>query len=76
MANESVVEEVAEKMGLRDPIIVQYGRYIAGVVQGDFGQSYVRPRSAWWWPAANTSIRPNPTWRLSSTLWWSVCRSP
>lgn len=45
MANESVVEEVAEKMGLRDPIIVQYGRYIAGVVQGDFGQSYVRPRS-------------------------------
>jgi peptide/nickel transport system permease protein len=45
MANETVVNEVAEKMGLRDPIIVQYGRYIAGVVQGDFGQSYVRPRS-------------------------------
>jgi peptide/nickel transport system permease protein len=32
-------------MGLRDPIIVQYGRYMAGVVQGDFGQSYVRPKS-------------------------------
>ncbi|MCB1431179.1 MAG: ABC transporter permease [Alphaproteobacteria bacterium] len=45
MANESVVKEVAQKMGLRDPIIVQYGRYIAGVVQGDFGQSYVRPRN-------------------------------
>ena len=45
MANETIVNEVAEKMGLRDPIIVQYGRYIAGVVQGDFGQSYVRPRS-------------------------------
>lgn len=43
MADESVVEEVAQKMGLRDPIIVQYGRYMAGVVQGDFGQSYVRP---------------------------------
>ena len=45
MANETIVNEVAEKMGLRDPIIVQYGRYIAGVVQGDFGQSYVRPRN-------------------------------
>ena len=45
MASETVVNEVAEKMGLRDPIIVQYGRYIAGVVQGDFGQSYVRPRN-------------------------------
>lgn len=45
MASETIVNEVAEKMGLRDPIIVQYGRYIAGVVQGDFGQSYVRPRN-------------------------------
>ena len=45
MASEAIVNEVAEKMGLRDPIIVQYGRYIAGVVQGDFGQSYVRPRN-------------------------------
>ncbi len=45
MASETVVNEVAEKMGLRDPIIVQYGRYMAGVVQGDFGQSYVRPRN-------------------------------
>lgn len=45
MADESVVEEVAQKMGLRDPIIVQYGRYMAGVAQGDFGQSYVRPKS-------------------------------
>ena len=45
MADESVVEEVAQKMGLRDPIIVQYGRYMAGVVKGDFGQSYVRPKS-------------------------------
>lgn len=45
MASDAIVNEVAEKMGLRDPIIVQYGRYIAGVAQGDFGQSYVRPRS-------------------------------
>jgi len=45
MADESVVEEVAQKMGLRDPIIVQYGRYMAGIAHGDFGQSYVRPKS-------------------------------
>ena len=45
MAPDHIVEDVAEKMGLRDPIIVQYVRYIGGVVNGDFGQSYVRPKS-------------------------------
>ena len=32
-------------MGLRDPIYVQFGRYMGGVVQGDLGQSFVRPAS-------------------------------
>ncbi len=45
MAPDNVVEEVAEKMGLRDPIIVQYVNYMAGVARGDLGQSYIRPRS-------------------------------
>ncbi|MDQ0467694.1 ABC transporter permease [Labrys wisconsinensis] len=45
MAPDNVVEEVAQKMGLRDPIIVQYGRYMAGLARGDLGQSYIRPRS-------------------------------
>lgn len=45
MAPPDVVEKVATKMGLRDPIIVQYGRYMAGLLQGDLGQSYLRPRS-------------------------------
>lgn len=45
MAPDNVVEEVATKMGLRDPIIVQYGRYMIGLVQGDLGQSYLRPKS-------------------------------
>ncbi|MFC0239422.1 ABC transporter permease [Rhodopseudomonas telluris] len=45
MAPADVVEKVATKMGLRDPIIVQYGRYMAGLLQGDLGQSYLRPRS-------------------------------
>lgn len=45
MAPADVVEKVATKMGLRDPIIVQYGRYMARVMRGDLGQSYLRPRS-------------------------------
>ncbi|WP_420131751.1 ABC transporter permease [Rhodopseudomonas sp.] len=45
MAPPDVVEKVATKMGLRDPIIVQYGRYMVGLLQGDLGQSYLRPRS-------------------------------
>lgn len=45
MAPDDVVEQVAAKMGLRDPIIVQYARYMADLATGDLGQSYIRPRS-------------------------------
>ncbi|MGC4025505.1 MAG: ABC transporter permease [Mesorhizobium sp.] len=45
MAPDNVVEEVAQKMGLRDPIIVQYGRYMGRLLHGDMGQSYLRPKS-------------------------------
>lgn len=45
MAPETLVEEIAEEMGLRDPIPVQFARYLSGVVQGDLGQSFVRPAS-------------------------------
>jgi peptide/nickel transport system permease protein len=45
MAPPEVVEKVAAKMGLRDPIIVQYARYMGGLLRGDLGQSYLRPRS-------------------------------
>lgn len=45
MAPDNVVEEVAGKMGLRDPIIVQYGRYMGKLLTGDMGQSYLRPKS-------------------------------
>jgi peptide/nickel transport system permease protein len=35
-------EEYREKNGLNDPMVVQYGRWIWGIVtRGDFGQSYV-----------------------------------
>lgn len=45
MAPDSVVEEVSLKMGLRDPLLVQYGRYMVGLAHGDLGQSYLRPKS-------------------------------
>ncbi|QND54656.1 ABC transporter permease (plasmid) [Phyllobacterium sp. 628] len=43
MAPEALIEQIAKDMGLRDPIVVQFGRYMSGVVQGDLGQSFVRP---------------------------------
>lgn len=45
MAPEALIEEIATEMGLRDPIHVQFGRYISDVFQGDLGQSFVRPVS-------------------------------
>ncbi|MHC2089029.1 ABC transporter permease [Methylobacterium sp. CM6244] len=43
MAPEALIEQIATQMGLRDPIPVQFGRYMVRVVQGDLGQSFVRP---------------------------------
>ncbi|MBR0898989.1 ABC transporter permease [Bradyrhizobium tropiciagri] len=45
MAPDSVVEQIAQKMGLRDPIPVQFGRYLWLLGHGDLGQSYVRPKT-------------------------------
>jgi ABC-type dipeptide/oligopeptide/nickel transport system permease component len=43
MAPEALIEKIATDMGLRDPIPVQFGRYLSGVVRGNLGQSFVRP---------------------------------
>jgi peptide/nickel transport system permease protein len=43
MAPDSLVEQIANRMGLRDPILVQFGRYAGQVVRGDLGHSFVRP---------------------------------
>lgn len=34
------VEALEEEYGFNDPIYVQYGRYIAGIIKGDWGDSY------------------------------------
>jgi len=35
------IEAVREEMGLNDPILVQYARYMGGVLTGDMGTSYL-----------------------------------
>ncbi|WIY27529.1 ABC transporter permease [Parasedimentitalea psychrophila] len=39
-ATEQDRAEMSQKLGLNDPFLVQYGRFISNVAQGDFGQSY------------------------------------
>ncbi|MFT4101796.1 MAG: ABC transporter permease [Burkholderiaceae bacterium] len=46
LADEAAVEAISKQMGLSDPIPVQFLRYMRGVfLHGDFGTSYVRPKS-------------------------------
>lgn len=39
-SNPDVVQRIREQRGLNDPILVQYRRYLWGVVRGDFGESF------------------------------------
>ena len=39
-SNPEVVQRIREQRGLNDPILVQYRRYLWGVVRGDFGESF------------------------------------
>lgn len=39
-APAEAVEQLREEMGLNDPLLVQYGRYMIKLVQGDMGMSY------------------------------------
>ncbi len=38
--SEELLEQTREKMGLNDPYLVQYGRWLLKVVKGDLGESY------------------------------------
>ncbi len=39
-------EEFRQRLGFNDPLYVQYGRFMAGAIQGDFGQSLRQQRPA------------------------------
>ena len=64
-APEEAVQALREELGLNDPLLVQYGRYMINLVQGDLGTSYVNGR-----PIADeifTSGRLGATLRLALT---------
>ncbi|MEG0260014.1 MAG: ABC transporter permease [Lysinibacillus sp.] len=60
--NPQYIEEMREKLGYNDPIIVQYGRWISDFVQGDFGKSTVYKK-----PAAEVIAQ-----RIPNTLFLAV----
>lgn len=45
MPSQEVLEETREQMGLNDPMLVQYGRWLSDCLHGDFGTSYSTGRS-------------------------------
>ncbi len=40
MPTEEMIEETREELGLNDPFIVQYTRWLSNCLHGDFGKSY------------------------------------
>lgn len=44
-ATKEALEAYRENMGLKDPFLVQYGRFLKGAVHGDLGKSYLTGRS-------------------------------
>ena len=42
MTPANVLEETARALGLRDPILVQFGRFVVQVATGDLGRSFIR----------------------------------
>jgi peptide/nickel transport system permease protein len=39
-ASDEELEQARDELGLNDPVLVQYGRYVVDVLQGDLGYSY------------------------------------
>ena len=41
-ATAETVESIRKELGLDQPFVVQYGRYLAGLLRGDLGRSYLQ----------------------------------
>lgn len=68
-ADATVVAMVREQLGLNDPLITQFWRFISHAVQGDFGQSMVSKRPV----SEEIAQRFLPTlWLTLSSMVWSV----
>ncbi len=46
-ARPEELEMMREQLGLNDPLLVRYLKYMAGVLQGDFGTSYTTRQPVW-----------------------------
>lgn len=46
-ANPATLAAIRTDLGLDDPILVQYGRYLSQLARGDLGVSYVTGRRVW-----------------------------
>jgi peptide/nickel transport system permease protein len=46
-ASQSDIDAIREELGLNDPFLVQYGRYINGVLHGDLGYSFQTKQPVW-----------------------------
>jgi len=44
-ATEEIRAQAREDLGLADPLIVQYARFVGGILTGDLGESYLSGRS-------------------------------
>ena len=58
-ASEEQLQEVRTELGLEDPVVTQYARYVGNVVTGDFGYSY----------KSNESVTSLIAERLPVTIW-------
>lgn len=42
-ADEEAIERIRDDLGMNDPVVVQYARYMGNAMRGDFGESLARP---------------------------------
>lgn len=47
-ASDEQIERIRDNLGLDDPILVQYARYMGNLLRGDLGESYQRPGFTVW----------------------------
>ena len=58
-ATPEAIAQLREEMGLNDPVLIQYGRYMLNLVRGDLGTSY----------RTNAPVADEIFARLPNTLW-------
>ena len=63
--SEEAIEQVREELGLNDPYLVRYGRWVMDCLRLDFGVSYTNP----FWERLKDACLPPQCWHLHP---WSL----